>query len=125
HFQDAYGLNVESSVGCPFDFVGSKKYFLDDEAYGWDVGIIPISPMYRKLMEAHEVAPICMDYWRESLSMPFDFYGLLGLPKEQFHRERGTSVTGTTLIGGARPVFIFAERSEAVSTERPIPTHPW
>src|SRR5207248_599270 len=85
---------------------------------------IPISPMYRNLMEGR-VVPLRMDAWREALAGPWDYYGLLGLPTEKFDRTRCLTVTGSTLIGGARPVLIFGEETDAVPAIRPTPRQPW
>jgi hypothetical protein len=125
HLADYYGLDLDSGVPIPFGYSDVRKFWIDDDARGLDVGIIVLTPLYRRLLEKNKVRAIEQDGWEEQGSLKFDDYALLGFPEELFERQRRVSVTGDTIIGGVRPVLMFANASDAVPLNKPVPEHPW
>jgi hypothetical protein len=124
-FADYYGAAADASFPIPFDYGDEVRFWKDDDALGLDFGVIPIRPHYRRLMEKNGIQALEQDSWEELRSLKFDSYALLGFPQELFDERRRPSGTGGTIIGGVRPVLMFAKESDALPRTKPVPTHPW
>jgi hypothetical protein len=125
HFLDAFGQGLESVTGAPFDLPGAKKVYLDNDQNAFDVAVLAISPMYKKLMEKHSVKPFVMDGWDQPLGVNLTDFAILGLPDEKMERTRRVSVTGATVIGGVRVVAMFADLSDAKPSIPPATGYHW
>lgn len=127
HFRlaDYFGLDVQSGVPIPFGYADCQKYAIDDEERGLDIGIIFLPPLYRRLLEANKIRAISQENWDWQQSLEWDLFGVLGFPEELFDRHKHISVSGSTVIGGVRPVLMFATVSDATPLNRPVPECPW
>jgi hypothetical protein len=78
---DGLGTNAKFKTSIPFDYRGAEPTSLDE--FGADYGVLRLSYLYRKQLEANGVVPIDENGWllRPSNYAPLA-YLLLGIPDE-------------------------------------------
>jgi len=125
HLSDNFGPDAASCLSFPFDFINAKKFVIDNEGEGVDIGLMGITPLYRAAMESKRVLPFVMDGWDNPVSVEFSDYAVLGLPAEHIDQTRRVTVVGEKVIGGVRIAVLFGSRSDAVPRTKPQPRRPW
>ncbi|HTP09238.1 MAG TPA: hypothetical protein VMP08_13370 [Anaerolineae bacterium] len=77
---DSLGLNALHKEPVPFSYENSHPtHLVDDE--GFDYGIIPLSEIYRGLLEKNSVKPLNEEVWKKQPAPSnVGFYLLMGIP---------------------------------------------
>src|SRR5262249_46562214 len=52
HLADYYGLQASHHIPIPFNIADALKIYLDDEEIAVDVGMVPLSSHYQRLLES-------------------------------------------------------------------------
>jgi hypothetical protein len=126
HLADYFGPSAKNDISIPFDYASTRRTSVDDDNLGLDFGLILLTPHYIKLLKDNGVEPVPESHWAFRDGMQFELYGILGLPEELFDHTKRVSVTGHRIIGGVRPVLMFATGTDAVPREKPAaPRYPW
>jgi hypothetical protein len=81
---DAWSEGARSAEPIPFMLADAMKtsFWRYEPSLGLDFGVIGISPMYRKLLEANRVRPFPTEHWESQIRTGFDFFYQLGVPSE-------------------------------------------
>jgi hypothetical protein len=111
--------------GIPFSLDGAGQWWIDNDDWGLDAGVILLSPCYRAPLEANGVVPITPGCWEGIEEIQFDAYAVLGLPDHFLEKKPTIGVRGERVIGGGRAVLTFLTSSDAQPREKPIPRLPW
>lgn len=101
---DSTGLDAKHLDPIPFDWesaVPTKLCYCDT----YDYGIVFLSDLYVRLLEANGISPLTEDVWDKQPSDPA-FYCLLGIPYESFRLEHEIAHFKSALI----PVNRLSER---------------
>ncbi|MGA2507017.1 MAG: hypothetical protein ABSF80_06025 [Chitinispirillaceae bacterium] len=79
-FVDNMNINAKHIDPVPFDYKTLRHSYVD-EPNSYDYGIIIVDYLSRRNLEANGIAALDENAWRRD-SDPFDFFTLLGIPKE-------------------------------------------
>lgn len=71
----------------PFNFEDAQSFALDDDAVGFDIGVIPLEPIHRRLLEKGGVVAFPASTW-SAPAAPFIGYVLIGQPSELLEPAR-------------------------------------
>jgi hypothetical protein len=110
---DAWSLGAQSTPPIPFMLEHVTKLYRYAPHGGLDFGLIGVSPMYRKLLEANGVAPFAAGDWESHRDAEFDVYWMLGIPTEKCDVLTTPTSQGTRVRSRVNPVMIPVERLTA------------
>nr|WP_281722859.1 hypothetical protein [Nitrosomonas nitrosa] len=117
---DTFGLRSASGdQPIPFDLLGARLFYIDDEAAGLDFGVIVLSPYYVRLLAANGMVALEEDNWRRQHTVQFDGYAMLGFP-EEFTSQR-VDALGAGLVS---PTMLSVRRLEVPPEGTPPTTYP-
>ncbi|GJL95218.1 MAG: hypothetical protein DHS20C05_16230 [Hyphococcus sp.] len=96
---DTFGDQIKVNLPIPFHLNPDSFLFVHDDEYGLDFGLIPVRPIFEKLLLANGVEILTEERWIKQPQLSFDFFAVLGLPDE-FNKidHNGTTRHETTLL---------------------------
>lgn len=103
---DSLGSGAVHRELIPFGYQESQPTYLSD-GYGFDYGVMVLSPYYKQLLEANKVEALSERVWKEQPAK-VDFHLLLGIPAEFVQVD----LECLRLVPTLRPVTALDQRPE-------------
>ena len=79
---DGWGIKAKHKDPIPFAYDDAPKFYVHDEEYGLDFGLVALPEYYANLLATNDVVAIPRENWIPGDSIQFDEYIMLGLPTE-------------------------------------------
>lgn len=95
HLMDGLGRGASHDQPIPFEYVQEVMFAIDEQ--GVDLGLIPLSPVYRRLLQANGVQALNEQVWKHQPDR-VDFFRLFGLPQQLIRHERGQVIATTVML---------------------------
>jgi hypothetical protein len=77
---DLFGEGVKIRDPIPFDYDGADKFFMEEDEYGLDFGIVRLREFFRRSITANGVEAIPFTHWQQSPNSAFIRFAIYGLP---------------------------------------------
>src|SRR5262249_14725925 len=107
---DYFGPNAKVMRPIAYDYEADRPFFVDDDAFGLDLGIIILRHYYREHLISNGIVPIARENWFRQHEVQFDRFGLLGFPKHLTSSRQGVGEFGPELVGQVEPLFVPIEK---------------
>lgn len=116
-FMDYFGHEASHWHLVPFIYECGRGFYVEQPKYGLDYALIALDSLKAKALAANGVKVVSRHNWIHQPNIQFDFYRMLGIPKDQVHRRR---LPDGTVDVQVRPVLAALHRIDrSVLTEWP------
>jgi hypothetical protein len=102
-FMDGFGYQATHFQPIPYRYEIGNGWYVESAEHGFDFAIILLDDLIVKAFAANKVIAISRENWVHQPRLNFDFYRILGIPKDQVFVD--TKANGNVTMN-ARPVMI-------------------
>ena len=100
-FMDCFGHEATFPHSIPYRYEPGCGYYIEKPEHGLDFALIPMNYLQVKAFAANKLIPITRDNWVHQPHLTFDFYRMLGTPKERVITTERPDGTLDTKVGQA------------------------
>lgn len=87
-FMDYFGQDAQHFHRVPFTYEPHSAIYADDPESGLDFALLKLDELQERSFAANGLAPITRENWVHQPDLTFDFYRMLGIPKQCVFRGK-------------------------------------
>lgn len=100
-FMDCFGFEANHKQSIPYTYELGDSYFVEQPELGLDFALIPLNDLLAKGFAANNLIPITRKNWVHQPNLTFEFYRMLGIPKDRVIKQVGKNGVMQTYVGQA------------------------
>jgi hypothetical protein len=105
---DYFGVRTTNRMPLPFKPLEQHCSYIDDDSLGLDFGLVSISPLFRKNLDANGILPLSSRQWNFPSAVAFEQHGVVGFPDE--YTDGFPSSSGASMVGWVKPTYVPIRR---------------
>ena len=127
-FMDCFGHEAKFLHSIPYRYEPGCSYYVEQPDLGLDFALIPLNDLQVQAFAANKLIPITRDNWVHQPRLTFEFYRMLGVPKDRVITTERPDGTLKTKVGQAL-VALHRIRPDEVGDPPPgvdgVPSDAW
>lgn len=100
-FMDYFGHEAKYMHSIPYRYEAGSSYYVEQPDHALDFALILLNDLQVRAFAANKLIPITRDNWVHQPSLTFDFYRMLGIPKDRVITTERPDGTLDTKVGQA------------------------
>jgi len=113
-FADYFGPDARANMPTMFDYSETERFYVDDRAFGLDLGVMYLRPYLQRHLEANGVMPVSEENWLRQHQVAFDGFAVLGFPSQFVTSVPQKGDFGQEALALVQPTLVFLEKLAAM-----------